>query len=164
MRLNLNPIEFLNKRADQSALKSVIEKKFKDFEYNLSYAKIDWKKSPHEMEKINEEQLISLRQAVSGLKDCVQDIEKKFDLSDDVRMVISNLVIYTDQVAETANIENMKKEFNDRMTRWVGKKENPYVIEPMASQLSSAMHNVWVQLHKLKGADFDNILSTKIKI
>ncbi len=166
MKINLNPIEFLKNRGEQSALKSVIEKKLKDFEYNLSYAKIDWKKRPQELFiKMKSDELIALTQAVNVLNDYAGDIKKEFNLSEDVRKTLDEIEKLTKSISEIANLDTMKKTFKDRgMDRWDEKKEGPYVIEPMASQLQSEMHHLWVQIHKLKSADFDSILSGKLKI
>src|SRR3989344_342999 len=144
MKFNLNPIEFLKNRGEQSALKTTIQNKMKAFEANLAYAKIDWKKSPHEMEKMKVDELIALRQAANVLNGYTLEIKTNFDLSNDVRQTL----------------DVMKKTFKDRgMDRWDDKKEGPYVIEPMASQLHSSMNILWSKIHKLKTASFDSIIS-----
>jgi hypothetical protein len=165
MKFNPNPFKFLEKRAEQSALRTVIETKLKSFEDNLAYAKIDWKRGPHEMEGIKEDALISLGQAVNCLNGYAGDIKTNFKLSEDVRKILDEIEKLSQDVMEIAHVENMKKVFKERgMERWDTEKKGPYVIEPMASQLHGSMNTLWSKIHTLKTADFDHIFSSNLEI
>jgi|SRR3989344_515629 len=162
--MKLNLFKFLGNRAEQSALKSVIESKLKDFEENLSYVKIDWKKSPREFEKMKSNELIALKQAVNCLNGYIKEIKIKFEISSDVLGVLNKIENLSNSVLEIANVDNMVKIFKDRgMERWDEKKEGPFVIEPMSSALHNEMQHLWVQIHKLRTADFNSILSDKLE-
>ena len=92
------------------------------------------------------------------------EIKTNFDLSNDVRQTLDEIEKLSKEVAELANADVMKKTFKDRgMDRWDDKKEGPYVIEPMASQLHSSMNILWSKIHKLKTASFDSIISNTLK-
>ena len=102
--MKLNPFKFLGNRAEQSALKSVIESKLKDFEENLSYAKLDWKKSPREFEKMKSNELIALKQAVNCLNGYIKEIKIKFEISSDVLGVLNKIENLSNSVLEIAKI------------------------------------------------------------
>ncbi len=164
--MNFNPIKFLESRGEQSALKSVIEKKLKDFEYNLSYAKIDWKKRPNErFIGMKENELAELQRAVGTLGGYAKDIKTDFNLSEGVRKTLDEIEKITQSISDVSDLESMKKSFTERGIGRFDKEagKNPYVIEPMASKIDSEMHHLYMQIHKLKRAKFDSILSSKLK-
>ena len=165
MKFNPNPLEFFKNRGEQSALKSFIQEKVKNFEENLSYAKIDHKKPPFEMYRgINSDQLSSLIRAVNAFGSYMRDIKKNNELSKDVGEIFDEIEKTTNRFLEISKLDEMEKIFNKSDIRRYSDDKNikPYVIEPMASQITTCMQNLWIQIHKLKSLNFDSIFSSKL--
>ena len=155
--MEFNPSKFFKNRAEQSALKAAIKNKIKNFEENLSYAKIDHKKPPFEMYRgINSDQLIALRQAVKGFGTYEIDKKPNLELSKKVLEIFNEINKIVNIFLEISEPEKMEKMFEKSDIGKFDKEKpkEPYVIEPMASQITDSMEKLWFQIHELKSLIF----------
>lgn len=160
MKFNPNPLEFLKKRAEQSALKEVINKYVDEFRRDLSFAgevnlntTMQLRYDGMEMEKF-----LNLKSAVASLHGNSKRILERFPLSEDVSEIVKNIEKISREINELEKSQELisKWEMSD-------KKGEIKLTGDLASNLASKMQNLWAEIHKLKKAGFPSILSTKIR-
>jgi hypothetical protein len=160
MKFNSNPLEFLKNRAEQSALKTIIQDTVKDFEHALTFVgKTDYQ-GPMQLRYMNMkiDKLVELHHAVASLRGDVKRIRERFPVSPDVAEIFKKM----DEICEKITHSEEAQKIIDGW-KSSDKQNELELVGDEAFNLANQMQNLWQEIHKLKKADFPSILSSKIK-